>query len=130
MMPKATVAFVFNRVLRGAAISWIYSVTLELLFAACASGRFSWNTLRLPGVVPVALIGSTGAALLMTPIAAWSVRTGMKNSCIYGPVLWVALAAYMVVIMPRIGAHDPYGVFVLGVGGAIVLGLIPVRKRK
>jgi len=63
----------------------------------------------------------------MTPIAAWSVRTGVKNLCIYGPVLWVALAAYIVVVMPRIGVRDPYGVFLLAVGGVIVLGLIPVR---
>ena len=31
-----------NRVLLAAAMSWIYSVTLGLLFAACASGRLSF----------------------------------------------------------------------------------------
>lgn len=52
------------------------------------------STLTLPGVVPVALIVSTVAALFMTPIAAWHLRTGVRNLCIFVPVLWVALAAY------------------------------------
>jgi len=63
------------------------------------------STLTLPGVVPVALIVSTVAALFMTPIAAWHLRTGVRNLCIFVPVLWVALAAYIVVVIPRTGDH-------------------------
>jgi hypothetical protein len=100
-----------NRVLLAAGMSWGCSVTLGLLFAAFASGRFSFSTLRLPGVVPVALIVSTVAAILMTPIALWSVRTGVRNLSIYAPILWILLAAYIVVIVPRTGSHGPYGLF-------------------
>ncbi len=119
---------VLNRVLLAAAMSWSYSVTLGLLFAACSSGRFSVSTLRLPGVVPVALIGSTVIAVVMTPIAVWSVRTGAKNLVIYGPILWVVLAAYILVVIPRTGAYGPYGLILLGVAGLVILGLVPVPK--
>jgi len=117
-----------NRLLLAAAISWSYSVTLGLLFAACASGRFSFRTLRLPGVVPVALIISTVIAVVVTPVAVWSLRTGMKNLAIYGPILWIALATYEVVVIPRTGAHGPYGLLLFGVVGLAVLGLIPGTK--
>jgi hypothetical protein len=111
--------------LLAAAMSWSYSATLGFLFAACASGRFSFDTLRLPGVVSVSLVSSTVIAIAMTPIALWSVRTGAKNLCIYGPILWVVLAAYILVLIPRTGAHSPYGLLLLGVVGLVVLGLIP-----
>jgi hypothetical protein len=117
-----------NRVLLAAGISWVCAVTLRLLFAARASGRFSLNTLTLPGVIPVALIVSTVAALLMTPIAVWSVRTGVKNLSVYVPILWVVLAAYIVLVIPRTGAHGPYGLFLQGIAGAVILGFIPAAK--
>lgn len=118
----------WNRVLLAAAISWGYAVTLGLLFAACASGRFSFSTLRLPGVIPVALVISTVVAIIMTPFAVWSVRTGTKNLCIYGPILWIVLAAYILLVIPRSGAYGPYGLLLLGVVGLIALGLIPAPK--
>jgi len=55
-----------NRILLAAGMSWRFSGTLGLLFAACASGRFSLRTLLLPGVVPVALIISTVLAVVKT----------------------------------------------------------------
>jgi Na+/melibiose symporter-like transporter len=109
-------------------MSWIYSVTLGLLFAACASGRLSFSTLRLPGVVPVALIGSTVAAIVMTPIAVWSVRTGAKNLYIYGPILWIVLAAWLVVVVPWNPAYGQYSVLILGLVGLVFLGFIPAHK--
>ena len=117
-----------NRVLLAAAMSWGYAVTLGLLFAACASGHFSLGTLRLPGVVPVAIIAGTAVSIAITPVAAWSVRTGLRNLAIYAPVLWVVLAAYEVVAIPRSGAYGPYGLVVLGLVGLAVLGLIPPAK--
>lgn len=117
-----------NRVLLAAAMSWTYSVTLGLLFAARASGRFSLNTLHLPGVVPVALIISTVIAIVITPAAVWSVRAGTKSLCIYGPILWIILAAYIVVVIPRTGAYGPYGLLLLGAVGLAVLGLVPPHK--
>jgi len=118
-----------NRVLLAAAMSWSFSVTLGLLFAAGLSGHFSLRTLRLPGVVPVALIGSTMVSFVVTPLAVWALRTGAKNLCIFGPVLWIALAAYEVVVIPRTGAYGLPGLLVLGLGGVAILGLIPSAKR-
>jgi hypothetical protein len=103
-------------------------VTLGLLFAACASGRFSFSTLWLPGVVPVALITSTIIALLMTPIAAWSVRTGTKNLCLYGPILWIVLASWLVAVVPRNVAYGEYSVLILALVGLVFLGFIPAQK--
>jgi hypothetical protein len=119
---------VVNRVLLAAAISWSYSVSLGLLIASCASGRFYLSTIRLPGVLPVALVISTVIAIAITPIAVWSVRTGTKNLCIYGPILWIVLAAYIVVVIPRTGAYGPYGLLLLGLVGLAILGLIPAPK--
>jgi hypothetical protein len=107
-----------KRILLAATMSWVYSVTLGLPFAACASGRFSFGTLRLPGVIPVALISSTVAAITMTPIAAWSVRTGAKNLCIYGPILWMVLAGWVVAVVPRNPAYGQYSVLILGLVGS------------
>ena len=118
---------VLNRVLLAAGISWVCSVTLGLVFAFRALG-FSFSTLTLPGVIPVALILSTVAALLMTPIAVWSVRTGVKNLSVCVPILWVVLAAYIVLVIPRTGRHGPYGLFFLAVVGVVILGLIPSSK--
>jgi hypothetical protein len=117
-----------NRILLAAAMSWTYSVTLGLLFAARASGRFSLSTLRLPGVVPVAIIGSTIVSIAVTPLAVWALRTGMKNLYVYGPVLWIALAAYEVVVIPRTGAYGLYGLLLLGLAGVAILGFIPADK--
>lgn len=116
-----------HRVILAAALSWFYSVTLGLLFAARASGTFSLSTLRLPGVVPVALLISTVIAVCITPVAVWALRTGTKNLSIYGPVLWVLLAAYEAVVIPRTGPYGTYGLLFLSVACLIVLGFIPPR---
>ena len=119
-----------NRVLLAAAMSWSFSVTLGLLFAACASGNFSLNTLRLPGVVPVAVIVSTVVSAVVTPLTVWALRTGAKNLCVYGPILWIVLAVYEVVVVPRTGLFGLSGLLVLGLGGVVILGLIPSAKRE
>jgi hypothetical protein len=110
-----------------AVMSWAYSVTLGLLFAIAVSGNYSLRTLLLPGVVPVALIGSTAVAIAMTPVAIWSVRTGARNLRLYGPILWAALAAYIVLAIPKAGHSGPYGLLFLAVLGLAVLGFIPAR---
>ena len=117
---------IFKRILLAAGLSWFYSITLGLLFAACASGRLSFSALRLPGVVPVALITSTIIALFMTPIAAWSVRTGTRNLCLYGPILWIVLAAWLVAVVPWNAAYGEYSVLILGLVGVVFLGIIPI----
>lgn len=119
---------IFKRVLLAAAMSWSYSFTLGALFAVCTSERQSFSSLLLPGVLPVVLLGSTVVAITMTPIAVWSVRTGTKNLCIYGPILWIVLAAYILLVIPNTGADGPYGLILLSVVGLIILGLIPAPK--
>jgi hypothetical protein len=119
---------ILNRVLLAAAMSWIFSVTLGLLFAAGTSGRFWLGTLRLPEVIPVALMISTEAAIAMTPVAIWSVRTAKKNLWLYAPILWIVLATYDVLVVPRTGADGPYGLLLLGLVGSVILGFIPAAK--
>jgi len=118
-----------KRILLGAALSWSYSVTLGLLFAACASGSLSFSTLRLPGVVPVALLGSTAVSIVITPVAVWSARTGVKNLCIFGPILWVVLAAYVVLATPNAGTIGEIGLLCLSIVGTVALGLIPAAAK-
>jgi hypothetical protein len=117
----------WNRILLAMVMSWAYSVTLGLLFAVAVSGNYSLRTLVLPGVVPVALAGSTVVAIAITPLAMWSARTGARNLWFYGPILWIALAAYVVFAIPKAGHYGPYGLLFLAVLGLAALGFIPAR---
>ncbi len=116
------------KIFLGAAMSWVASVALGLLFATMASGRFRLETLQLPGVIQVALVDSTAVALVVTPFAVWSLRTGVRNFFAYGTVLWIILALYDLLVIPRTGSYGPLGLFVLGVLGLVTMGLIP-RQR-
>jgi hypothetical protein len=138
MRPKTK--SILKRLLLAASLSWIFSVTLGLLLAAqiaaqesgSAHESRSWfSYLMLPGVIPVTLVGSTCAALGMTPAAVWSVRTGTKNLWIYGPVLWIVLATYEVVVIHshKGGVYVFDGPLLLGIVGAAILGFIPPAKR-
>ena len=118
---------VWTRVLIAAVMSWAFSVTLGMLFAIAVSGNYSPKTLLLPGVIPVALTGSAVVAIAMTPVAIWAVRTGARNLWLYGPILWIALAAYVVFAIPRAGNYGQYGLLFLAVLGLVVLGFIPAR---
>ena len=120
----------WNRILLAAALTWAYSTTLAFLFAVTVSGNYLPRTLLLPGVVPVALIGSTIVSILVTPIAVWAIRTGRRNLWLYGPILWVGLAAYIVFAIPRTGHYGPYGLLVLAVLGLVVLGFLPERQSE
>lgn len=118
---------VWNRILVAAVMSWTYSVTLGLLFAVVLSEDHSLRSLMLPGIVPAALIGSTIVAIAITPVAIWSVRTGARNLWFYGPILWIALAAYVVFAIPKAGHYGQYGLLFLAVLGLIALGLVPAK---
>jgi hypothetical protein len=117
-----------KKVLLATCLSWSFASTLGLMHAACVSGHFSLSTLQLPGVLPVALLGSALAAILVTPMAVWSLRTGARNLCIYGPILWAILAIYVLLISPRSAGYGLYGVLLLAIIGLLVLGLIPASK--
>ena len=117
----------WNRILVAAVMSWAYSATLGLLFAVVLSEDYSLRSLMLPGVIPVALIGGTIVAIAIMPVAFWSVRTGRRNLWLYGPILWVALAAYIVFVLPKAGYYAQYGLLCLAVLGLVAIGFIPAR---
>jgi len=117
----------WNRILTAAFMSWAYSATLGLLFAVVLSEDHSLRSLMLPGAAAATLIGSTVVALAITPVAIWSVRTGARNLWFYGPILWIALAAYVVFAIPKAGHYGQYGLLALAVLGLVALGFIPAR---
>lgn len=117
-----------GRILLALFMSWGFSVTLGLLFAVVVSEDHSLKVLTLPGVVPVALISSSLVAIAITPVAVWSVRTGPKNLWLYAPIIWTALAAYIVFVFPKVGYYGRYGLFFLAVLGLVALGFIPARR--
>jgi hypothetical protein len=118
----------WKRVLIAATMSWVYSVTLGLLFAVVLSENHSPRDLLLPGVIPATLVGGSIVAIAITPVAIWSVRTGARNLRFYGPILWVALAAYIVFAIPRAGHYGQYGLLFLAALGLVVLGFVPAKS--
>ena len=52
----------------------------------------------------------------------WSVRTGgARNLLFYGPILWIALATYIVFAISRFGHYGQYGLLFLAVLGLVAL---------
>ena len=117
-----------RRIVLALILSWSFSITLGLLFASCTEGRLNFRILALPAVVPVALLGSTIAALGLTPVAVWSLRTGGKNLHLYGPMLWAVLAIYIIVVAPKFAGMALYGSLFMAVFGLIALGSVPARR--
>lgn len=113
-----------KQILLGAAVAWCGATLFALLYAACTSGRLSFDTLRLPGVVPVALLISTGIALLMTPLVVWAFKSGDKSLLAYGAALFVLLVIYMIVVAPTNPEFGLYGSVLLGIAGLVIIGFI------
>lgn len=67
-----------------ALITWCVAGLLSLLYAACSAGRFSLDTLRLPGVVLVALPIGTGITIPVILLFVWAFRPGVRNGPRYG----------------------------------------------
>ena len=107
------------RLFVAAGASWLFAAALGLWFATWTSGRFRLETLQLPGVVPVALAGSTVAALLIAPLAAWSMRTGPRNLRLFVPALWLVLATGIAFGVGLLGT------FLIALLGVVGLALIP-----
>jgi hypothetical protein len=118
---------VVRRILLAGLVSWLFTVTLGLLFAISMSGHFQPAALRLPGVIPVALTISTTVAIGITPIGVWAARTGRRNLWLLAPALWLLLAAYIVVVIPRVGSAAIYALIPLAVIGLVIVGFIPPR---
>ena len=113
-----------KQILLGASVAWFAATLLGLLYAACTSGRISVDTLRLPGVVPVALLISTGIALLMTPLVVWAFKSGENSLIAYGAALFALLVIYMVLVTPTNPEFGLYGSVLLGIVGLVIIGFI------
>src|ERR1700683_32682 len=114
-----------KRILLAAAVSWVFFVTLGLFFGACVTGQFSLIALTLPLFVPIALVSGSVVAAAMTPLTFWSLRAGSKNLRVYGPILWITLAAYIRFIVPKAGRAGLVGLLVFAACGVLILGFIP-----
>lgn len=114
-----------NRILLGIGLSWLFSVTLGVLAMLCG---FGWEAFRLPIVIPTAIGASSLVSILFAPLAVWAAKTGPRNLLIYGPILWLILASHIVLGVSHRLALGQGSLFVLGVIGVLVLGLIPRRK--
>ena len=114
-----------NRILLGVGGSWLFSITLGLLYAFCAFGK---GALMYWAVLVTTLAASTAISLLFAPLAVWAAKTGAKNLLTYGPILWLMLAAYIVLAVSHRLTLSQEGLLVLAVVGVLVLGLVPRRK--
>jgi hypothetical protein len=103
------------------------SVSLGLLFASCASGKISFDTLTLPAVVPVVFIISSVLAILISPLTAWAFRH--MHFIPAGILIWLALAFYLWLVAPRDGGLGLCGVIILAILGLVSLGIITRRTQ-
>lgn len=116
---------IWSRIILAALVSWLFSVSLALLFTISMTGRFEPMALRIPGAISIAVYISTAIATGMTPIAVWAGRTGGRNLRHFAPLLWIVLAMYIVVGIPRSGSLAIYCLVPLAVVGLLIIGLIP-----
>jgi len=114
------------RLLLAAVVNWVTAASLGLLHVVTMSGRLRLDALSLPGVVPVALLGSSFAAACTFPFVVWALRGGWRNLLVYGPVVWLGLAAYVLIALPRVGGpYGYYGMLLLAVLAVVLVGLAP-----
>ena len=113
-----------KQIILAACYSWCSATLLGLLFATCTSGCISIDTLRLPGVVPVAVLSSTVIAALMTPLVLWAIKSGEKNLIFHGSGLFILLSVYIGLVTPADARLGLYGSLALAVIGLVVIGMI------
>lgn len=113
-----------KQIIVGASVSWCGATLLALFYAACTSGRFSLDTLRLPGVIPIALLYSTGIAVLMTPLVMWAFKSGGSHLILYGSALFVLLLTYVFLIAPTSASYGLLGSVFLGLVGLVAIGFL------
>jgi hypothetical protein len=109
-------------------MSRCFSLTLGLLFAVSFSGHFVVRMLFLPETGFIAVAVSTAISILLIPFAAWPIRAGTKNLRVYAPLLWVALAIYVVMVVPRSGNHGLFGLLFFADAGLVILRFIPAAN--
>jgi hypothetical protein len=124
-----------RNILTVAGITWFYSVLLGLFFAGCLSGSLSMRSivenLRLPGVVPIAVLGSTFVAVFLTPLVIWAFRRNLnlKDLMSYGGGLFFLLLIYIAIVVPTTNNRILilYGPVLLAIIGILVIGFIHRR---
>ena len=82
------------------------------------------NSLRLPGVVPVAVLLSSEIAALMTPLAFWAFKPGHKNFPYHGSGLFTLLSVYIVLVTPKSPGLGLYGSVGLAITGLAIIGIL------
>lgn len=113
-----------KQIIVGAAVSWCGVFLLGLFYAAGTSGRFSLDTLRLPGIIPVAILYSTVIAVLLTPLVMWAFKSGGSNLILYGSGLFVLLLTYILIVTPISASYGLVGSVFLGVVGLVTIGFL------
>jgi len=121
-------------------ISWIFAFTLGCVLAGWPSAAIQEKDAKYLSInlilammllPPVGLVVSTIAAILISPLARWSSRTGKRNLVIYGSLLWLVIALFIVSVQLKFKELEPFGFWgpiILGVVGLIVIGRIPPQK--
>jgi hypothetical protein len=112
------------------AATWFGAVFLGLIYAF--GGPLLHKSLepafRLPGVLPVALIVSTGVFLLLSPLIIWAFRVLSKKVIIHGVLFFFFIAAYIFIVVTRdaawSGAAGLVGSVLLAIIGLIYIGLL------
>lgn len=121
-------------------ISWCFAFLLGCIFAGWPFmvidrdisfvQSLNWIVLVM---FPFGLVVVTFSALLLTPIARWSFRTGKNNLFLYGSILWLVLATFIFLsqmVTKFDGRLALFGSLFLSVFGLSVIGLIPPKSKK
>ncbi len=120
------------------AISWFFAFTLGCVFTggplvAITERKFDLDILKgsvlMMVLPPIGLFVSTLCALFITPLAAWALRTGRKNIVLFGPLLWLFLASFIVWSEYIDNGYLAFlGTLFLSAVGLGLIGLIPPKK--
>jgi hypothetical protein len=111
----------FKDIVIAGLVSWCIAVSLGTLFAATTSGRVTAATLRLPGIIPVMLIGATLTAVVFTPLVWWAFKPARKASIVGGVCMLCVLVAYILIITPQNVRMGLVGTYVLTIIGLVVI---------
>jgi hypothetical protein len=79
------------------------------------------------GIVQIALVYSAVIAVGITPLAAQSPRAGLTNILIYGAVLLLVLAVYVMEVLPSM-SHSMIGLLLTGVGELVLIDVSPPAR--
>jgi hypothetical protein len=108
-----------------ASMTWLYSVTLGILFAIHGDGKFHFDLLLIPAAYDAPVVFSSLLALIVLPFAFWSIGNGVRRHLIFGPILWIAIAVFECAA-PAV--YNLVGAVLLAVLGLVALRVVPATK--